>query len=280
MGVYRISRPVISESASELSVTIDGYDRSRSVSRARFTEPYVVAQGTNYITAIRDLIKSRLPLFTDDDFITMTTNYVTPQLVFTSDDDPMDKAIKMAESIGAEIFFDGDGYCVVRPEPDPAYDQPTYSYSEGDEAIVTSFNRDLDDEQAYNGVIVVSEHTDLVAPLRAEAWDTNPNSPTYYDPDYPENSLYGPVPFFMNSQYITTQQQADDAANANLARVLGIMEKVQVTAVANPAHTSGDVVTVERARLGITGVNIIDNLSIGIGDQFSMTATTRKRRVT
>lgn len=278
LGVFRISKPVLSDSANGVAISIDGYDRGRAVSRARFTEPYVVAAGTNYATAIKDLIKSRLPTLTDADFVFMTTTYTTPQLVFTSDDDPMDMALKMAGSLGAELFFDGNGKCALRPEPDPLFDPPVFAYEDGETSTLTGIGRDLDDEQAYNGVIVISENSELATPLRAEAWDTNQNSPTYYDPDYPSQSLYGAVPYFINSQYITTQQQCQDAADANLARVLGIIEKIQFEAVNNPAHTSGDIITVGRSSIGATGVNILDSLTIGFGGSVTMTGATRKRR--
>ena len=280
VGVFRISRPFIQENADGVTVSIDGFDRSRAVSRARFTEPYVVSAGTNYAEAIQALIQSRLAtLDATNDFIFMTTEHTTPQLVFTSQDDPMQMAINMAGSIGAELFFDGNGRCVLRPEPNPAYDPSVFDYVEGEDATVTEIGRDLDDEQAYNGVIVVGENSELPEPVRAEAWDTNQNSPTYYDPDYPSASLYGPVPFFISSQYVTTTQQAQDAANANLARVLGIIEKAQFGAITNPAHQSGDIITVQRQRIGMEGVNILDSITFGLGENMAMSGSTRKRRV-
>src|SRR6478752_3607128 len=58
-GVFRIAKPVIKDNGT-VSISMDTYDRSRSVSRARFTNVYTVAAGTNYATAIKNLIKSRL----------------------------------------------------------------------------------------------------------------------------------------------------------------------------------------------------------------------------
>lgn len=280
LGVFRISKPEIHDGPDGATIMLHGYDRSRAVSRAKFTEPYVIAAGTNYSTAIKDLIKSRLATLTNDDFIFMTTSYTTPQLVFTSDDDPMEKAASMAASMGAQIFFDGDGKCVLRPEPDPLFDPAVFAYESGETSTLVEIGRDLDDEQAYNGVIVVSENSELTVPLRAEAWDTSQNSPTYYDPDYPSQSVYGPVPYFVSSQYITTQAQCQDAADATLARVLGIIEQTQFNSINNPAHESSDIITVERGEIGATGVNILDSVTIGIGEGTMMTAATRKRRVT
>lgn len=278
LGLYRISKPVIADTPEGPTVNLEGYDRSRSVSRAKFTQPYVIAVGTNYATAIKDLIKSRIATLTDADFILMSTDYTTPQLVFTIDDDPMEMAIQMASSMGAELFFDGDGKCVLRPEPDPLFDPSVFDYIEGEEATLTAINRDLDDELAYNGAIVVSENSELPAPLRAEAWDTTLTSPTYYDPAFPSASVYGAVPYSVSTQYITTQEQCQDAANAELARRLGVIEQLQFNAVNNPAHQSGDIVTVGRAAIGASGVNILDNFTLTFGEGSSMAGATRKRR--
>lgn len=278
LGMFRIARPFAQDGQDGAGLTIDGYDRGRTVSRSRFTSAYVIDQGTNYATAIKDLVQSRIPWLPESQYIFMSTNYVTPQLVFTMDDDPMGVAIEMAGSIGAELFFDGDGRCILRPEPDPLYTPSTFSYEEGPDAILTSIGRDLDDEQAYNGVIVIGENTDLDEPIRAESWDTNPDSPTYYDPLFPSASVYGAVPYFIRSQYIYSQAQADSAAAANLARVMGIIERVQFRAVNNPAHESGDVITVGRERVGATGTHILSSFVTSFGDQVSINGTTRKRR--
>lgn len=278
LGLFRISRPSLLTSQGSLSITLEGYDRGRSVSRARFVEPYEIASGVNYSEAIKDLIKSRVPWMTDADFDFMETDYTTPSLVFTMDDDPWAVAQKMASSFGAELFFDGDGKCVMRPEPDPLYTPSVFEYAEGEEATITSLGRSLDDEGAYNGVIVTGENTDLPEPVRAEAWDDNPQSPTFYDPDSPETSIYGAVPYFITSQYITTESQAQDAANANLARVMGVIEQIDFAAVNNPAHTSGDVIDVVRANVGVSGTYILDSVTIGLGHAFEMSGVTRRRR--
>lgn len=280
MGVFRINRPRLEETADGITASVEGFDRGRSVSRNRFVNPYTVADGTNYSIAIMDLVKSRLPWLLDDDFEFMSTDYTTPLLVFSMDDDPWASAQEMAASFGAELLWNSDGKCVLRPEPDPLYTPPSFVYARGIDATVTEMGRDLDDEQAYNGVVVTSSSTSLTAPLRAEAWDTDPASPTFYDPDNPGQSLYGAVPYFMSSQYIMTQAQADEAAAANLARVMGVIESINFNAVNNPAHEGGDVVLLQSDKIGVDAAYILDSVRIGLGEQFVMSGTTRKRRAT
>jgi len=279
MGIFRIARPEIARTAEEMTIVIEGFDRGRSVSRAKFVEPYGIAKNTNYCDAIKDLILSRLSWFDVNDFMCMDTEYLTPSLTFT-DEDPWQVAQDMAKSFGAELFFDGDGKLVLQPEPDPVYTPSSFTYESGEEATVTQITRDLNDEDAYNGVVVTATNSQLLSPIKAVAWDTDTNSPTRYDPDSPEDSLYGAVPLLVDSEYITDGQQAQDAANATLARVTGLISHCDFNAINNPAHISGDIVTIRDSKVGIDSVYILDSVQIGVGENFEMTGATRKRRVT
>ena len=278
LGLFRVARPQMAVGADGAQLSLTCYDRGRSVSRARFVRPYNVTAGSNYAEVIRALVLSRLQWLTDDDFRFMETSYQTPSLQLTSDDDPWAEAQKMAESIGGELFFDGDGVCVLQPQPDPLYTPPVAAYSAGPLSRVLTITRDLDDEQAYNGVVVVGENTDLPAPVRAVAWDTDPRSPTYYDPWNPGASAYGPVPTFISSQYVTTQAQAQAAATANLQRVAGIVEAVEFGAVNNPAHTAGDIVTIKDERIDVDATYVLDSIRMGLGYTATMSGKTRRRR--
>lgn len=277
MGVFRVSRPSLADVGANLTLSLEGYDRSRAMSRNKFTDPYSIAAGVNYATAIKDLIKNRLPFLVDGDFNFMATTFTTPLLVFDHQDDPWDMAMKMAQSIGAELFFDGSGEPVLRPEPDPVFTPSSFDFVEGEEATVLGITRDLSDEEAYNGVLVIGE-TSGNAPVRATAWDTNPDSPTYYDPAIPGASKYGAVPWVVTSSYITTSAQAQAAANAELARVLGVLEHIDFNAINNPAMESGDVITLTRDRIHVDSAYILNSITMGLGSNTSMAGTTRKRR--
>jgi hypothetical protein len=277
-GVFRIAKPSLSDNGT-VSISLDMYDRSRSVSRAKFTKPYSIANGVNYITAMKALLVSRLPWLTDNDFLTMTTSYLTPALVFTDDDDPWECLMNMASSIGAEIFWDNEGKCVIRAESDPSYTPPVFTYVDGESMNALEINRDLDDEEAFNGVIITGENSDLPAPVRGEAWDTDTSSPTYYDPSNPSASLYGAVPYTESSQYVTTNAQCVASAQALLTRVRGIIEQVSFTAINNPAHQSGDVVTFTHTAVAVDNNYILDSFTLGLGATATMSGTCRKRRV-
>lgn len=279
-GVYRIGKPVIKDTGNDLKITLQGWDRGRSVQRAKFITPYGIRVGTNYVKAISDLVKSRLPWLTDDQLKFEETDYTTPCLVFTNEDDPWQMAVKMAASLGCQLVWDLEGALRCTPEPDPSVTPPVFEYHEGQNATITGITRDLDDDEAYNGVIVSGESTSNARPVRAEAWDIDPTSPTYYDPRNAAASVYGAVPKFVTSEYITNTAQAQQAANAELRREMGIVERIDFEALVNPLHESNDVISVRRDRIGVNNVYVLQSFQLGLGDKGTMSGITRKRRVT
>lgn len=288
MGVFRVTKPRLSKTANDRVVTVEGYDRSRAIARARFTEPYEVLKDTDYSEAIKQLMMNRMPMLGEGDFEDwMRTDgfeteqaYKTPYLLFMDQDNPWEMITKMARSFGAEVFFDGNGKPVLRPEPNPQFDDSVFDYVSGEEAIFDSMSRDLDDENTYNGVVAKGQNNDneLAVP-RGEAWDTNPDSPTYYNPWDPTRSEYGPVPYFFTSDFITSDEQARAAADGMLLAVTGIMESVEFNGIANYAHQGGDVIRVKEEDLGIDDVYLLDAFRISLGEAGGMSGTTRRRRV-
>lgn len=271
LGVFGISAANVTDTGNGVTIQVQGYDRARRVQRARWTDPYVIAAGTNYATAIQDLIANRLP---GTIFSFMLTTRTTPLLVLgvERDHDPWKLAQEMAAALGAELFFDADGVCVLRPEPDPATAPVSWSYAEGEEAMILGVKRSLSDEGAYNHVVVTGESTSNTAPVRGEARDEDPASPTYYLGDF------GDVPFFVTSRYVTSSAMAVDAAEALLLRVRSLTERVSFPSIVNPAHEGSDVVTVVRAEAGVDDLYVLESFTIPLGATQAMEATTRKRR--
>jgi hypothetical protein len=281
MGVFRIANPVIRVGADgDRVVSIKGYDRSRAVSRARFIEPYQIAQSAFDVPLeIKALVKSRIPTMADDEFILMSSDYDPPPRAFLRDNDPWkDAAVEMAKGIGAEVLFDGLGRLVVRPAPDPIADPVTFSYVEGEDCTLLDLDRALDDEQGYNGVVASSQSTDNEEIFEGQFWDTDSTSPTYFDPDYPEKSIYGQMPYFYVSEFIRTDQQAKDAAKGIFGSVTGILESYDFTAICNPAHESGDTIRVIQSLANADDVNLAQVFNFNLTGG-TMTVQTRRRAI-
>lgn len=268
-GVFGLSDNVSEDTAASMMLSLQGTDRSRAVSRNKFSAPYVVANGTNGVTAVQALVADRRPSTL---FVTMPTGLTVPRMVFEERDDPWQSAMKIAQSFGYEVFFDPVGDCVIQPEPDPGASPVTWSYVEGEEATFTKLRRATSNERAHNGFVVIGESTYGITPARGEAWDTDPNSPTYY------LGPYGRYPYIETNTLVSTQAQVDAAAAAGLRRVLGATDAIEVEMVPNYAHVEGDVVYVERERSKV-GLNLVMNrlsVPLGLG---AMGVAMRERRI-
>lgn len=265
-----ISDIQIDDSGGGLHIHIDVYDRARKISRARLPLPYSINDGKNYVTAIVDLLTYRAPWLAWNSL--PTTERVTPNILLDAGADPWDEAMKMAESIGMEIFFDPLGFFVLQEIPEVS--QAVWEFVEGGNATVLYVNKRLTDEGIYNGVIVTGESIDTnTAPVRAEAWDENSNSPTYR---YGE---FGEVPLFFSSQFIKTTGQAQDAANARLRKELGATELVRVNALVNPALDLGDTVNIKRESSKVDARYVVDKITIPLTPARPMDVSTRARLI-
>lgn len=271
LGVFRVSRPRFADEGSRLQISVVGYDRGKPLERARFTDPYIIVAGTNYTTAIQNLIINRLPGYSLDFSQFQSTTRTTPRLVFEEQGDPLQAVSKMAESIGMDFFFDGDGRPILRPVPDVSTTLPSETYAEDEDDVVIQAERELNEEQTYNHVIATGESTSNASPVRAEAFDNDSESPTYWE-------RYGDVPTWLVSSYITTEAQAADAAVAHLRRVTGIIENVSFGMIVNPAHEPGDVVLLRRPRLKIDEIHVLDSLTVPLGYDAAMSVGTRRRK--
>lgn len=267
LGVFRISAPKTVDRKGR-TVQITGYDRSRSIARARMTAPRTILAGQNYVTAIKALIDSRMANLV---WSAVPTTYITPLINVDIQADPWDKATDMATSIGYELYIDGYGGPVLRPEPDPTTVPPVASYEEGATATILSLESNLSDEPGYNIAVVIGQPSSG-APVFAVRSDDNPNSATF------SKGPYGQVPTFLKSQYIATQAQADAAAVAELRRVLGIAERVTFTAVPHPALEVGDAIRLRRAASRVDDVYVIESIAFPLRHTDDMTVVARRRK--
>ena len=275
LGVFGIEDTEVQDSGERVTINVKGFDRSKSIQRRRFTDLYFISRDTNYGTAIRELIES---VYSGLTYNFTNVEHTTPSLTFgeggwSGGGDPWSKAQEMAASIGMELYFDSNGALRLQPEPDPANDPVVWKYIEGPESTLLSVNRGLSIENVFNHVVVIGNHSGLLAPVRADAVDDNPNSPTYI------NGPFGDVPTFHRSTMIFTQAQAQEVADAQLLRHLGTPENVRFISIVNPAHEVGDVVRIKRQRAGVDSVHVLDKLNIPLNYSGSINASARERRV-
>jgi hypothetical protein len=268
LGVFRIQDAEVTDDPSGMQIRIAGQDRAARIIDARFEEPYQIASGVNYATAIEDALQAAWP-----DIVTdfTTTALTTPALIAQEGDDRWAFAQSMATAISMDLYFDGTGTCILAPV---VLTDPVLSIAEGEDGVLVAAARRWTREGTFNRVIATGENTGETAPARGVATDDNPLSPTYYF------GQFGKVPRFYSSPFLTTNAQAASAAQKILDDELGTTEQVSFGSFVLPQLEPGDTVRVTRQRAGIDENHIVDSLTIPLKADGSMSGQTRARQVT
>jgi hypothetical protein len=271
LGVFRLTDFTVNDGAGGVTIDIEGADRALVVQRNRWVDPYVITSGTPVEDAVADLLADRYP---DVQTNFPTTGQTTPKVVLDAgaESDPWRDARELFRAAGYELYFDADGIAVATAPP-TLDTNPTITYADGADAVLLDLSRQVSTAASvYNGVVAAGEGTELETPVRAEAWDDDPTSPTYrYGP-------FGQVPLFYTSPLITTASQAQTAADSRLASILGASEQVEWGQIVNPALDAGDVLEITRASAGLDAVRIIlDTVSIPLRAAEAMSGAGRRR---
>lgn len=270
LGIFRLQDVDVNDTGVGMEIRISAPDRSDRIIDARFEDPWQVDAGTNYGTAILDTLLDAWP---EMEYQFATTTLVSPQLIAEEGEDRWAFCQSMASSIGMELYFDGDGVCILRPAP--SVGSPVYSLVEGENEVLIGAARNWTRQGSFNRVISTGENLgDDTPPARGVATDDNPDSPTYY------YGPFGKVPRFYSSSFIATDEQATEASNTILLKELGTTQKVSFGSLVDPALEPGDVARITRLRAGIDEDHVIESLTIPLSAQGTMDGSTRATVIT
>lgn len=175
----------------------------------------------------------------------------------------------LVTAAGKVMYFDYRGVLVIKSLPDPG--TPVFDVNYGEGGVLIELSRQLSREGVYNAVVATGEAADTQAPVRAVAFDNNPLSPTYF------SGAFGPVPRFYSSPFITTQAQAQSAAESILRQQLGLPYSVDFTAVPNPALEPGDPIQVRYSDKHAAETHIVERLTIPLVADQALSGTTREQ---
>lgn len=274
LGVFRLSRSSIADNnAGSPMIQLEGFDRSRTISRDKFKIPYVIPVGTSVMTELKNIAKQT---FADVEFDTISSSVATTApLLYEAGGDPWEAINALARSMGCEAYFDTDGRLAVLPPHDlNALPSPDFTYVEGEGSTMLDLTREYSDEGVYNGVIVTGESIgDQLPPVRGEAWDENPTSPTYrYGP-------YNEVPLFLTDNLAKTEEQCETIARSQLALILGAASRIAITGIVNPSYECGDIVRVKREKAKVDGLYSVEAFSVPLRSA-TQSLTLREQRPT
>ena len=271
LGVFAITTVDISDSASGVKITIQGSDRSLRISKAKWVNHnFYIEDATPKETAISQILKDRYPNVKID---FPATGQVTSLLYPTLDQssDPWKEALKIAESAAMDLYFDENGTARMRPIPDPDLGKPLVEYTDGEDSVLTQLGRSLSSDESFNHVVYTGEGTNLTIGVIGEAFDNNPSSPTYI-------TTFGSVPIFKSSPNILTVAEAEEAARAELKKVIGASEKITWDQIVNPAHDVYDLIKIVRSPSGVDATLMLDSITIPLAPTATMNAIGRTRR--
>ncbi|WP_033288246.1 DUF5047 domain-containing protein [Amycolatopsis jejuensis] len=265
-GYFRIY-DVDQDEAPDGVLRISGKDRMAGITDARPVAPRSFPAGASVGSVFDDLVGEVYPdAVIAYDFNAAATLFPDNHVM---DDDRYKFLKDIADSFGKVMYWDYAGVLQVRTAPSP--DKPVFDVTHGHGGVLVKLSRSLSRESIYNAVVATGEAPGENQPVRAVAYDLNPDSPTYW------NGPFGKVPTFYSSTFITTTDQAATAARAKLERVIGLPYNVNFQAVPNVALEPLDPVRVSYSDSKPPESHVIDTLTIPLDAGSGMSATTRKQ---
>lgn len=255
-GVLGLNGRTVTRRSTGLQVDWSATDRSDRIRWLPFNAPFSIASGTDYFVATKNLITNRAVNFTPE-FNFGSSALATPDIIFAEDDDPWADALKLAEAVGCELYYDEYGVLNMLPVPDPLVTVASKQFVYGQPSpLLAPIANESSNRDVYNGVICKGEAPWLLFPIRGEAWDTDPLSQTYrYGP-------FGEKAKRIGDALATTDAQCATAAAAELRKVKGVVENINFDMVSDPRQQVGDIIDYYDADFGLKGRLMLDTRRI------------------
>jgi Domain of unknown function (DUF5047) len=262
LGTFAPYNPKIVDTGDNLEISVEGYDRSKLISRIRFTDPYTIPSGIKTTTAVKDLINSRQPGLRYN-FAPSQATVPGTILGVSADHDPWNDAVEIANADGMDLFFDARDVVVMRQIPDPDTQQIVKTFDDGLNSTVLSFRRENDASKMYTGVVVYSEGSEITAPIRVAVWRNDTNLR---------------IPYFFPTGLITSIEQARQTGESLLRRVGKAEFSAELSVVPDPRIEDGDVVRVTRELSKMDDPFVISSFNMPLDATSEMTITMERRR--
>lgn len=270
-----LDAPSLSDSG-DLDLKISAHDRAQYISDRRFSFPYTIAAGTNVVTAIQAIVLGVMPLAT---FNSVSSSYTLPAvIVINQGDDRWEHCQDLAAAAGLEVFFDGSGTCIIQTVPNPDTQAAVWTFSEGVNAVIKQIDQSLSGTDSYSHAAAYSTTIDGTTPVRSDVYDTDPTSPTYYDPAVGA-SAFGDRIIELASDLLLTQAQTSAAATALLARKKRATFDVNFLSRPITGLDEHDVVRIERGASNLDSYFMLESFGLPLSPGGEMDAKCRSQRV-
>lgn len=220
---------------------LDLYDRSKYMQASQIPKFYDASSKAAQ-TAIQELVTAIMPTATTVTFDGALTNPTLPGGT-TYDSTYLDAVLDICESIGAEFYFDvnGDPQCAPKPFIDSSTlaSQSVFTANCGDDGVNITIGKQTSRDNIFNGIGCTGSTPDaFVAQAYGEAFDLDPDSPTYYD------GPFGKQFRRIDRPELTTPAACLAAAQAELNNSIGRANGVELQILPQPHLEPGDIITV------------------------------------
>lgn len=262
IGEFMIDR--IDESRFPHAVQVTGRDYTKKCLVSKIKYSLSFPQGT----AVEDIIRALAANAGVTKFaLPYTGQSFTRDIVFTQGTARWEVMKQVADSIGYEVYFRGDGYLTMKPYPDPVMSPVAWVFQGGSaDGTLVDFKRSTNDSRIRNHIIVIgatnSDESGFNETVFSELLNTDSGSPTRID-------RIGDRVDFFESDYITSQDQADEICRQRM-RIASLEEyQMDFTSVVLPWLDASAIVDVVDPRVATTTPQrfllVSLNLSMSLG---------------
>lgn len=229
LGKFMIDRVVQPRFPGTVQVTARDYTKRALLSK--FTETISFAAGTS-ITTIIAALAANSGIF--DRILPSTDAALGSDIVFDRGTSRWLAMKQIAEAFNYELFFNAEGFLVMRSFIDPTLGAISYEFRTGSDGTLADWTKTTNDTRIYNHVSVIGV-ADNTIPVRADAINDHPGSPTAV-------SRIGERVYPFESAIVTTQQQAQELADTLLS--VNALEEYEIntTSLVAPWLEAGEIV--------------------------------------
>lgn len=267
LGYFRINETG-QGNATKGPLTLDLDDRMATIIDSRLLQPRQWLQGTTVGDIVTELVTEVYPaavIIWDDD---SDLSELGRSLI--AEESRYEVLKTIAEGLGKIFYWDNIGRLSFLTAPDE--DDHVWEVKAGAGGVMVNVDRSISRDGIYNAVVVTGEGADQITPVRAVAYDAQVSSPTFF------GGPFGRIPKFYSSSFITTQQQANNAAQNILRRSLGAPYDVGLSAVPNPALRPYDPIMVVYDD-GNRETHIVERVTIPLDVTSALTVATRQSTI-
>jgi hypothetical protein len=237
IGEFMIDR--ITETRFPHVVKVTGRDYAKKCLTSKIKSSMSFTAGTpiedmiRFIAANCGITKFALPI---------TGQTYNLDIVFERGTERWNVMKKIADSIGYEVYFRGDGYLTMRPYADPTLSPLSWIFRGGElDGTLVNFERSSNDSRIKNHIIVVGSTTtdsQFNTSVFAEAINDDPTSPTRRD-------RLGDRVDIIENDYFTDQETAQAFADTRL-RISALEEyTVDFESVIIPWLEGSDIIDID-----------------------------------